>query len=66
MQVELIRAAGLIRAKESVLALDDMGPIGPVARVEAIRSGLPESHEWTEREAALLDLAADKPPMKSF
>ena len=26
--------------------------------VTAIRDGLPASHEWTERDAALLDLAA--------
>jgi hypothetical protein len=31
---------------------------GPCARVEAIRGGLPVSHEWDEREVALLDLAA--------
>lgn len=29
-----------------------------VALVEAIREGLPASHEWDERERALLDLAA--------
>jgi hypothetical protein len=28
------------------------------ALVEAIRAGLPASHEWDERELALLDLAA--------
>jgi hypothetical protein len=28
------------------------------ALVEAIRAGLPDSHEWDERERALLDLAA--------
>jgi hypothetical protein len=29
-----------------------------VALVEAIREGLPASHEWDERERTLLDLAA--------
>lgn len=29
-----------------------------VALVKAIREGLPASHEWDERESALLDLAA--------
>ena len=28
-----------------------------VARVRAIRESLPASHEWTERDGALLDLA---------
>jgi hypothetical protein len=30
----------------------------PVALVEEIRKSLPPGHEWTERELALLDLAA--------
>jgi hypothetical protein len=30
----------------------------PVAMVEEIRRSLPPGHEWTERELALLDLAA--------
>jgi hypothetical protein len=29
-----------------------------VGLVEAIRAGLPDSHEWDEREAALLELAS--------
>jgi hypothetical protein len=29
-----------------------------VDRVEAIRGSLPDTHEWDEREVALLDLAA--------
>lgn len=31
---------------------------GPLAAVDAIRDGLPSGYVWTEREAALLDLAA--------